>query len=92
MKKFFVSILTSFLLFFGGTAFASIPSPSGTIDGCYSALTGTLSVIDSNSTCGLLKTPLDWNQTGPQGPKGTTGPQGPQGAQGVPGPAGAPGG
>jgi hypothetical protein len=73
---------------------ASIPAPDGTIDGCYSNLTHALFVEDSNGSCPLLTTPLNWNQTGPQGPAGptgATGPQGATGAQGPVGPAGPPG-
>jgi Collagen triple helix repeat (20 copies) len=43
------------------------------------------------SSCLKGYTGLNWNQQGPQGPKGDTGPQGPQGPQGDPGPTGPPG-
>lgn len=54
----------------GGIAYASIPGPDGTINGCYKTSTGVLSVIDSSSTCPSGSTSLNWNQTGPQGPAG----------------------
>lgn len=78
-------------------ASASIPAPDGTINGCYSTLTGTLKVIDSSASCGPLTKSLNWNQTGPQGPPGPTGaagvagPAGPAGTTGPAGPVGATG-
>src|SRR6266852_2835409 len=56
-----------------GFAFASIPAPNGTISGCYKTSNpgqGALIVIDSTATCPSGTTPLNWNQTGPQGPAG----------------------
>lgn len=88
------SILVLGGLAFAGTASAapaSIPAPSGTINGCYNNLTKELTVRDSNASCGRLTTPLNWNQTGPRGAvgaTGATGAAGEQGPQGVPGDTG----
>lgn len=86
------SIVTALVVGGVGFAFASIPDSGGVIHGCYQA-SGTvhdLRVIDSAKTakCPTGYKPLNWNQTGPQGPQGI---QGPQGAQGVQGPQGAQG-
>ena len=66
-----------------------------TIDGCYSP-GGALTVLTpTQPSCPDGFSPIHWNATGPQGPKGDTGPQGPagppgpQGEQGPPGPSGA---
>jgi hypothetical protein len=67
----------------GFAAYAAIPNSStGTIDGCYSNLGGSLRVIDkqAGANCLATETPFNWNQTGRQGPTG------PRGAQGAPGP------
>lgn len=75
----------------GGLAAAAIPSPSGTISGCYKAANGTLRVIDSSATCNNNEVAISWSQTGPQGPagpEGAVGPVGPVGPQGATGPAG----
>ena len=81
----------------GVTAYASIPDSGGVIHGCYNKGDGSLSVIDTSvvSTCPKGQNPLNWNQTGQQGPPGPPGQQGPpgspgqQGTPGPPGPAGA---
>jgi hypothetical protein len=82
----------------GITVYASIPGPSGVINGCItnSSINGThgLLALDSNRSCPANTTALNWNQTGPagvqgpQGAQGPAGPQGPQGPQGTSGPAG----
>jgi hypothetical protein len=86
------------LLVCGGVAYATIPSTGGVISACYAKSGGALRVIDTaQSSCGNGETQLNFNQTGPQGPKGDTGPQGakgdpgPQGAKGDTGPQGAKG-
>jgi hypothetical protein len=61
-----------------GFAFASIPAPDGTINGCYKTSNpaqGALIVIDSTATCPSGTSSLNWNQTGPPGPStaGATG-------------------
>lgn len=80
----------------GGTAAAALPGPDGTIAACYDN-SGKVRVLDpalDPKSCGNNETSLNWNQTGPQGPKGDTGPQGPkgdagpQGAKGETGPQG----
>lgn len=81
----------------GGTvAYATIPGPGGTLQGCYSTGDGTLRVIDAQKgdKCGKHEQAISWNQigppglpgpAGPTGPKGDTGAQGPQGLKGDPG-------
>jgi hypothetical protein len=66
---------------------ADIPD-GGTIHGCYKTNKGDLRVIDTSAggSCQSSETPLDWNQTGPQGRRG---PSGPSGATGPPGPEGS---
>lgn len=77
----------------GGVAYATIPSGSGVINGCYKTLSGSLRVIDTDAggTCSASETPLNWNQQGPTGPTGPQGPQGPRGNEGPQGPAGVSG-
>jgi hypothetical protein len=54
----------------GAVAVATIPDASGVIHGCYNK-SGDLRVIDDAvETCKQNETPLNWNQTGPQGPSG----------------------
>src|SRR5436190_19557914 len=66
----------------GGAALATIPN-GGTINACYAKGTGAVRVIDASSAqCKGSESPLSWNQTGQQGPKGAGGPQGPKGGQG----------
>jgi hypothetical protein len=65
-----------------GAAVAAIPNANGTINGCYNNTNGALRVIDTakGQTCVKpSETPIQWSQTGPQGPIG------PQGAKGEPG-------
>ncbi|HTA07278.1 MAG TPA: hypothetical protein VK836_02125 [Streptosporangiaceae bacterium] len=60
-------------------------SPSGVVQGCYDS-GGNLKVLTASQTaCDKGYTPIDWNQTGPQG---VTGPVGATGATGAVGPAG----
>jgi hypothetical protein len=73
-------------------AYASIPDSGGIIHGCYQQYTGALRVIDTaKSACKVAETSLDWNQTGPPGPKGDQGIPGPKGDPGIPGTPGVPG-
>jgi hypothetical protein len=53
-----------------GIAYASIPGPDGVIHACYKNSDGSLKAIDSAANCPNGYTPLNWNQTGPQGPAG----------------------
>ena len=81
----------------GGTAtiaVASIPAPTGVINGCYNPTSSYVRVVDTavGQTCTTAEKALNWNQTGPQGPAGATGPQGPAGPTGPQGPAGPAGG
>ena len=76
----------------GGVAQAEgmlhIPGPDGVIHACYDD-NGKVRLTDPQlRPCRGDETPLVWNQTGPQGPKGDPGPQGPPGPQGSPGAAG----
>jgi len=51
---------------------AAIPDSNGVIHGCVQP-SGNLRVVDSTtSACKQNETPLDWNQTGPQGSPGTS--------------------
>jgi len=71
-------------------AYASIPDSAGVIHGCYQKNNGQLRVIDpAVSSCTTSETPLQWSQTGPQGPMGSQGPEGPQGPPGPEGPSGS---
>jgi hypothetical protein len=74
------------LLLVGGVAVASIPDASGVIHGCRKNSDGTLRVIDSDlgQTCANGWTPLNWSQTGPQGPAGPSGVQRSISGQSVP--------
>lgn len=59
----------------GVAAYASIPDANGVIHGCRKNSDGQLRVIDSDAgqTCANGWTPLNWSQTGPQGPAGLAG-------------------
>src|SRR5579859_6958590 len=78
MKKLALFGLSAVLMgLFTVTAYASIPASNGTINGCYKTTSGPgpvpagqLVVIDSAGTCPTGYAPLNWNQTGPQGPAG----------------------
>jgi hypothetical protein len=78
----------------GGIAWATVPGPTGVINGCYDGKTGQLYVIDHTKTCGRGQYSLNWNVEGPAGPAGpqgatgAAGPAGPAGPQGETGPAG----
>ncbi len=80
----FLSAVTTALL--AGAVYASIPGPSGVINGCYQKSSGKLRVIDSAATCNPSEVALNWNQTGPAGAPGPAGPAGPPGPPGPPGP------
>lgn len=63
MKRIAVLIGT-LLLLVGGVAYASIPSPDGTISGCYNNANGSLKVIDTEAgaSCSGNETALNWDQ------------------------------
>lgn len=92
-----VAAFTGALVLTATAATASIPSANGVIHSCLQPNNGNITrVIDAEAgqTCASNETPLNWNQTGPQGPAGeagSTGPQGETGPAGSQGPAGAPG-
>ena len=68
------------LAFAAGAAYAVIPDSNGVIHGCRKDNSGSLRVIDSDSSaCTQAEQSLDWNQRGPAGPAGPQGPQGPRG-------------
>jgi len=70
-------------------ALAAIPSPDGSINGCYVTKTGVLRIIDpAVGSCVKGELPLKWQQAGPIGPKGDPGPKGDSGAAGAQGPKG----
>jgi hypothetical protein len=105
----FLLIAAGLLVAGGSLAYAAIPDAQGVIHGCRDTSTGDLRVIDTQtrlgvtSRCSVSESPLNWNQTGPQGdtgpqgvpgpvgPQGDTGPQGPPGDTGPQGPQGPPG-
>ncbi len=66
----------------------TIPDPSGVFHGCYRQNSGELRLVETASACGRNELAVQWNQTGPQGPKGDTGLQGPKGDTGPRGPQG----
>jgi hypothetical protein len=74
------------LVLVGGVAAAGIPGADGIIHGCRKNNDGSLRVIDSEAgqVCPNGYTPLDWSQTGPQGPPGPSGVQRSIVAQSVP--------
>lgn len=69
-----------------------IPDAQGVIHACYKNPNGLARIVSSDANCTRAETPIQWNQTGVQGPQGETGPQGPQGSQGPQGPPGTAGG
>lgn len=64
-----------FALAAAGIAYATLPDVGGVIHGCYQKKSGELRVIDmgTGSSCREGEAPLDWHQTGPQGPPGDPG-------------------
>jgi hypothetical protein len=65
---------------FGG-AFATVyAGTNNIIHACVK--NGELRILAANASCKSKETPLDWNITGPQGPKGDKGDVGPQGLKG----------
>lgn len=74
MKRIWLAFvaLAALVLGVGVVAYASIPDASGVIHGCRKNSDGQLRVIDSDAgqTCANGWTPLNWSQTGPQGPPG----------------------
>jgi hypothetical protein len=84
MKKQVVLLAALLVIATGAVTFASIPSASGVIHGCYRRSDGQLRVInrDLGRTCRAGEKALSWKQ---RGPRGLRGPQGIQGIQGEPG-------
>ena len=75
----------------GGIAWATTPD-TGTINGCYQKVRGTLRVIDTaNEACSNSEVAIRWNQRGTKGDRGEPGPSGPQGETGDQGTQGPPG-
>ena len=73
-----------------GYATAAVRSSSvaaTTIYACEGA-NGQLRIVAADAACKQNETPLAWNVTGPQGPKGDVGPAGEQGPKGDSGPKG----
>ncbi len=85
--------VAALVLALGGVAWATIPDSGGVIHGCYSKAIGRLRVIDPSTSahCTALESPIQWNQTGPQGPQGLKGDTGATGPQGLKGDTGATG-
>ena len=59
----------------GSIAWGAIPGGTGVITGCYNKTTGALRVVDAEAgaSCTPAERPLEWNQTGPEGPPGAAG-------------------
>jgi hypothetical protein len=68
-------------------AWAAIPGPGGVINGCYTAVSGNLRIVDG-TTCLPKETPISWNQAGTPGPAGPAGPAGKNGIDGKDGATG----
>jgi ABC-type transport system substrate-binding protein len=73
-----IASIAAALLFGAGVTWAAIPSSDGVIHGCYrtsNPAVGSLIVIDAEAgqACPSGTAPLNWNQTGPQGPAGADG-------------------
>jgi hypothetical protein len=65
--------IAALIVALSGVAYATIPSSSGLIHGCYSKLTGALRVINApTQACASYQVPISWDQTGQQGPPGST--------------------
>lgn len=76
----------------GGVAYATIPTATGQIHGCFNPGAadkngGTeLKIVDSDAaSCGKGQREVVWNQEGPQGEPGPAGPPGEKGDPGAPG-------
>jgi hypothetical protein len=75
----FLLIAAGLLVAGGSLAYAAIPDAQGVIHGCRDTSTGDLRVIDTQtrlgvtSRCSVSESPLNWNQTGPQGDTGPAG-------------------
>jgi hypothetical protein len=76
-----------------GTARAGVPDVAGTVHACFKTQSGHVRVTDTEDgvppSCVDSETALEWNVTGPPGPKGTQGDKGLPGDAGAPGPAGS---
>jgi len=74
MRRIAIAAVT-LLVLGGAVAYATIPDSSGVIHGCRKNSGGNVRVIDSGAgqTCPTGWTPLNWSQTGPQGPAGASG-------------------
>lgn len=71
-----------------------IPDANGVIHACYDVTNGAVRIVPDAASCKTNETPIQWNQTGTQGPKGdtgATGAAGPQGLTGATGPQGTTG-
>jgi len=83
-----------------GAAYAAIPATGVVVHGCYNKTTGQLLILKASKTalhasttnvkaCKKGQTPLQWNQTGPQGRTGSPGTPGATGGIGLTGATGA---
>lgn len=83
------AITVAALTLVGGVAYATIPGPDGTINGCYRASEddqkGQLRVVNDPTACRSNEVPIAWNRVGPQGAKGEQGEPGARGTNGTDG-------
>jgi hypothetical protein len=72
---------------------AQLPAAAVTVTyyACINNSTGAIRIVNQSTVCKTGEHEIQWNQAGPQGPKGATGAQGPKGATGATGPKGATG-
>jgi hypothetical protein len=71
-----------------GIANAAIPSPNGTLVGCYAKKSGALRLTQPTKKCGKHEKRTSWNTKGVAGAPGAQGVQGPKGDQGLKGDVG----
>lgn len=85
------SLLSLSLALFLSLVAARSAAAQSVIFACVNNTTGAVQIVGSTTTCATGSHKIQWNQTGPAGPKGATGPAGVKGATGAIGPKGATG-
>lgn len=71
-----------------GYAVADVSPSGGVVRACYNPSTGAVRLVSGSWSCTRSERYVEWNITGPIGPRGPVGPQGATGEQGPVGPAG----